>query len=680
MNLSYLDELEAKSIYIIREAYKKFGRKLGALVSWGKDSTTMLHLVRKAFFGNIPIPVVHIDTGYKMKEIYNFRDKLVKEWNINLIIAKNEDALKRGMGPEKGRFACCTALKTEALKQCIQKYGFKALLVAIRRDEHAIRAKERTFCFPEGTLVYGLDVKPIENIKVGDKVFTHLGSLKKVTGVSRRYFNGYLLSISSDYNLPLLLTPNHVVLAKVIERIGKSINVRTTGFDGVSREVGIPLFTDRIKWIEARKLKPGDWLWIPKLPKKPQDGIKTISYLPMRPFIGYTKGLIEIGGKLTWKSAHKSSPKIRKFFPLEKDVLRIIGYYVADGSSNLKSNQFYFAFNENDDSLIEDTLETVKEYFGLEGGVRSNSEEGVSVVFNSKILSRVFYSFCGKGPRNKHLPFFFTYLSHEKLLELIKGCWLGDGYHERYSTTSLILAHQIRLALLRLGILSSLKYEKKENRYVIRIAGISKERFKKLFGIKPRVKYLGEKKRAKEVKELSSKTDYGKCRSGGFWVKIRKMDVIPFFGYVYDLSIEGHQSYVVSGIAVHNSPRTHDSKWLFKEQPPELWEQFNVKLDETRTHLRVHPMLHWREIDIWRYIKRERIPVNPLYFSGTRKPGFRYRSLGCEPCCVPVPSNAKTIDEIIQELETTKIAERSGRVQDKEKAYMMLKLRSLGYM
>lgn len=274
MNYEYLDELEAKSIYIIREAYHKFRNKLAALVSWGKDSTTMLYIVRKAFFGKVPISILHIDTSYKLKEIYEFRDKLAKEWNLNLIIAKNEEALKRGMKPERGRLECCTALKTEALKQAIEKHKFKALLVAIRRDEHSIRAKER-------------------------------------------YFSG----------------------------------------------------------------------------------------------------------------------------------------------------------------------------------------------------------------------------------------------------------------------------------------------------------------------------------------------------------------------------RDKDFRWNYLNQPPELWEQFNVELDETETHLRVHPMLHWREIDVWRYIKRENIPVVRLYFAKEYNGKWmRFRSIGCEPCVVPVPSKATNIDEIIEELKTTKIAERAGRIQDKERAYMMEKLRALGYM
>lgn len=267
-----LDELEAKSIYIIREAYKRFVNKLAVSVSWGKDSITMLYLVRKAFFDKVPIPVVHIDTSYKFKEIYEFRDRIIKKWNLKLLIAKNEDALKKGVKPENGRFECCTKLKTETLKQAIEKFDIKALFLAIRRDEHGIRAKERVF-----------------------------------------------------------------------------------------------------------------------------------------------------------------------------------------------------------------------------------------------------------------------------------------------------------------------------------------------------------------------------------------------------------------------SPRMQDFKWNLLNQLPELWEQFN-EINEEGTHIRVHPMLHWTEIQIWQYIKRENIPVIPLYFSGYKKSGYRYRSIGCETCCVPILSDAKTIDEIIAELEVTRIAERAGRSQDKEKAYMMQKLRVLGYM
>lgn len=143
--MDYLSELENKSIYIIREAYNHF-KDIAMLWSIGKDSTSLLWIIRKAFFGKIPFPIMHIDTSYKFKEIYEFRDKYAKEWGLNLIISKNEKAIQGGMGPNKGaKLDCCTALKTEALRLALQQHDFKALLLAIRRDEHGIRAKERYF-------------------------------------------------------------------------------------------------------------------------------------------------------------------------------------------------------------------------------------------------------------------------------------------------------------------------------------------------------------------------------------------------------------------------------------------------------------------------------------------------------------------------------------------------------
>ncbi len=159
---SYLNELESKSIYIIREAYWEYKEKLAILWSMGKDSTTLVHLAKKAFLGNVPIPAMHIDTTFKFSEIYKFRDRYTKEWGLNLIIAKNDMALKEGILPEKGRFNCCNALKTEALKRAIERYNLKALLVAIRRDEHSIRAKERYFSWREKDFSWDYQNQPLE--------------------------------------------------------------------------------------------------------------------------------------------------------------------------------------------------------------------------------------------------------------------------------------------------------------------------------------------------------------------------------------------------------------------------------------------------------------------------------------------------------------------------------------
>jgi sulfate adenylyltransferase subunit 2 len=124
------------------------------------------------------------------------------------------------------------------------------------------------------------------------------------------------------------------------------------------------------------------------------------------------------------------------------------------------------------------------------------------------------------------------------------------------------------------------------------------------------------------------------------------------------------------------SPRNKSFEWDFRDQPPELWDQFKTEF-EPGTHIRVHPLMHWTELDVWRYIQRENIPVVPLYFTNK---GQRYRSLGCAPCTKPIESGASTIAEIIAELETTKIAERSTRAQDQEAEDAFERLRAQGYM
>lgn len=142
--MDHLDKLENQSIFILREAQKKF-KKLAMLWSIGKDSNVLLWLARKAFFGHVPIPLVHIDTSYKMPEMITFRDRYAKEWGLNLIVGQNKKALQEGMNYTQGRITCCTALKTNGLQQIMEQYDYKGLILGIRRDEESTRAKERYF-------------------------------------------------------------------------------------------------------------------------------------------------------------------------------------------------------------------------------------------------------------------------------------------------------------------------------------------------------------------------------------------------------------------------------------------------------------------------------------------------------------------------------------------------------
>ena len=128
------------------------------------------------------------------------------------------------------------------------------------------------------------------------------------------------------------------------------------------------------------------------------------------------------------------------------------------------------------------------------------------------------------------------------------------------------------------------------------------------------------------------------------------------------------------------SPRDRRSDWDIGDQPPELWNQYKTDFSPG-THIRIHPLLDWTELNIWEYIKRENIPTVSLYYD--QGDGKRYRSLGCMPCTNPIDSKASNVEEIIEELKSgqlSNIAERSGRAQDAEDGGGLETLRREGYM
>src|SRR5271165_2973502 len=146
--LSHLEALEAESIYILREAVAEFAHPV-MLYSIGKDSSVMLRLAQKAFYpGSIPFPLLHVDTGYKFREMLEFRDAYTRSLGLNLLVWRNEAALADGANPVRlGTQRCCGLLKTTALLDALRYYGFDAAFGGARRDEEKSRAKERIFSF-----------------------------------------------------------------------------------------------------------------------------------------------------------------------------------------------------------------------------------------------------------------------------------------------------------------------------------------------------------------------------------------------------------------------------------------------------------------------------------------------------------------------------------------------------
>lgn len=146
MSIQNLDDKIAKSKEVLKEALERFPDKIALAWTGGKDSTTTLHLLRDLCGGEVPIPILNIDTSVKFKEIYEFRDRLAQEWNLNLIIARNDEALK-SLKIAEDKEECCLRLKAEMIASSIVKYGWQALITGMRWDEQPEREKEEYFSF-----------------------------------------------------------------------------------------------------------------------------------------------------------------------------------------------------------------------------------------------------------------------------------------------------------------------------------------------------------------------------------------------------------------------------------------------------------------------------------------------------------------------------------------------------
>ncbi|NNM53096.1 MAG: sulfate adenylyltransferase subunit 2 [Spirochaetales bacterium] len=182
--MDHLDKLEAQSVFIFREAFRKF-KNLAMLWSIGKDSTVLLWLARKAFFGHVPLPLVHIDTSYKIPAMIAYRDQLAREWKLNMVWGQNTKALQEGQTFPLGkvdRLTCCGSLKSEALKHTLagdwprwrlnhttgqyeqdpDKEPYTGVIVGVRADEEGSRSKERYFSPRDKHNDWNVDDQPPE--------------------------------------------------------------------------------------------------------------------------------------------------------------------------------------------------------------------------------------------------------------------------------------------------------------------------------------------------------------------------------------------------------------------------------------------------------------------------------------------------------------------------------------
>ncbi|HXK00688.1 MAG TPA: sulfate adenylyltransferase subunit CysD [Buchnera sp. (in: enterobacteria)] len=244
---TYLDQLESESIYIIREVASEFQNPV-MLYSIGKDSSVMLHLARKSFYpGKIPFPLLHVDTGWKFSEMYQFRDTIVANLDIELIVHVNKEGLSSGINPFiHGSNKYTDIMKTEGLKQAINKYGFDAAFGGARRDEEKSRSKERIYSFrdsshqwdpkkqrPELWNIYNSQINKGENIRVFPlSNWTELDIWQYIYAESIDIVSLYFAAnrpVLERNGMLLMIDDNRIIVQKHEKIVQKMVRFRTLG-------------------------------------------------------------------------------------------------------------------------------------------------------------------------------------------------------------------------------------------------------------------------------------------------------------------------------------------------------------------------------------------------------------------------------------------------------------------
>jgi 2-oxoglutarate/2-oxoacid ferredoxin oxidoreductase subunit beta len=338
-------------------------------------------------------------------------------------------------------------------------------------------------------------VKQIQLVKPGDKVLNASGEYDRVAARIRHRYYGPMYRIRVKAFGQIVATPEHPFVAVR----------RTSGRHKHNSE-----FVE--SKVEASSLKLGDYLVFPVMKTVVDSDRFTIEYRK--------------------KAKDTRSKTIPHEVPMSDNWLRLVGYYIAEGSSHKRS--LIFSFNKGETKYIDDVMTLMERLFGLRGSVNQGEGDGVDLVFNSSYLAEFFESIFGPDAEDKHVPHDFMFLPPPKQAALISGLWRGDGDFKkskaRYTTTSVVLAEQMKMLLLRQGIVPTTTIEPAHG-----IHGTAYRLY---------VSYWGDCNRLAEIVGVANHRENNRdkrssvLKNGKVYLPVSKIETFQFDGYVYDLSMD----------------------------------------------------------------------------------------------------------------------------------------------
>ncbi len=457
-------------------------------------------------------------------------------------------------------------------------------------DVQVSASSSEGFCVLPESPILTLDkgVQSIKNIKIGDKVLTHKGRFKRVSKVMKRPYSGDMIHVMpSKIRIPLILTPEHRVLAIKTESCNKAkrqykcMPNRSCYYTKDGHEYKWCKYTTENEpwrkyttdWIQAKDLKPGDLVTYPVSNEPTNDisHIKISDYIDDYLNITYNKFQTSLSGVYTEDKISMSSPYAKKYgqipntIELSEDVMRLFGYFISEGTI-YGDRQIEFSFNTDEVDYIKDVDSIMKNTFCLEAehitksNIRTHnlrySNQILSNMLGNLFVPKEYITKKGKGKKENivRIPSEFLKLPVNKLRQLIIGIWRGDGSKGTkgtngyaFNTTSETLAHQLLYILTKFNILASVRTDKRNSelnnnwsiKYIINISGNNVNIFDEL---------IGERHKFRNVSYENStyiKSDK-LC-----YVPIDKINIFKYEGDVYNLEVEEDNSYV-SSISIHN--------------------------------------------------------------------------------------------------------------------------------
>lgn len=415
-------------------------------------------------------------------------------------------------------------------------------------------------CVPPETLVFGNpDVKPISEFEVGERVLTHTGEFKPIVKRFTRPFWGNLISVKSFHGEEIKATPNHRVLAVRVKECPYVFREHCDAFDYCSRRDRVSPHTGRLRygspkcknfiegykpeWVPLGELKEGDYI-IFSFPTEIKDKKSIIlsDYITEKKYI--KKGTYLYSSRFNQSGAKQRNPTAKPVpneIEITPEFMKLIGYYLAEGHTN--EGQVRFSFNKFEKEYIEETKGLILKIFGLEPHIFTR-DNVADVYVNSTLLANFFRGLFGRTAPKKTIPQWMLLLPVNKQKPLVEGLVNGDGCWDekrtRFVTTSKQLAYSLRLILLRVGEVHSIRnVEPKDGGYI-----------------------NGRLIQARNVKWefewRNTRSKFAFIKNGYLWMRVRKKAEVPYNGLVYNLEVAEDNSYNVVGASLHNCDGTAD--------------------------------------------------------------------------------------------------------------------------